>query len=1201
MYLKSLEVHGFKSFPDKTVLNFNPGTTIIVGPNGSGKSNITDAMRWVLGELSSKNLRGSKMEDVIFSGADGVRPMGYAEVSVTFDNSGKEKTINSEYDEITVTRRYYRAGDSEYYINRKQVRLRDIYELFMNTGVGREGYSIIGQGKIAEIISKKSEDRRSIFEESAGISKYRYRKQESQKKLAETEANMERVSDIQTEVESRLGPLERDSKKARRYLELYDEKKRLDVSLWLYDMKGSREELEKTETDTEMSSHELEIAEDTLRTVETQIERRYDQSRENKEASQRNLAAIGEKRENASKLENDARLLENDSFHAREKRADEEEMIRTAEAAIETEKKRADELTAELGNIKSAITASRENEKKISDERDGYIRSRDEKDKIIADLFEERQRVEAEIGDLSVRLNVMKNTVSSRSEQKAETERQIEQYREQLAGLEKSYSETKGTVERYDGQIVGEKSNLEKVTEKLAKVTEDLAVATRERVSRSASVDSLESRVTALERMTEHFDGYNNSVRFVMNEAKEGRLYGIHGPLSKIIRVKNEHSVAVETALGPALQNIVTSDEEAAKAAIRALKNANAGRATFYPITTVKGTTRNQETESAVGSRGFIGFADELVTCEPKYRDIISSVLGRVTVFDNIDNASDMARVRGFKVRAVTLDGQQINVGGSFTGGSVRRDSGILTRDSQIESLKKELDSEKKLLDKAAVDENDLETERSKLALERVDREEKIRLLESLGSAEKTQLGEIEAKLEFTKSVVEKLTGDIDDSDGNKEENEAQIAELQKQIDKKSAVVSLINAERAERAGERGDFDLSAEEAAERLSAARIETARLEKDLENTETALNESGVRVEEREDEIKHRREEIENLKKQIASAADRSKELMGETEKSDAELHQLEEKQRELEAEGDKLEGEIAELRKKEKELTSKKELVFVAHTKNENKLEKLRENIDKMTARLWDEYELTFSGAVELENTEGWESVDETNRRRIGARFNELRTEIKSLGNVNVGAIEEYAQTKERYDNIKRQMDDLVSSRAELEGIISSIEDDMKRLFTEAFRAISKNFTEVFRDLFGGGNAELSLTDPEDVLGSGIEISAAPPGKTIKHLSLLSGGEQAFIAIALMFALIKFNPSPFCIFDEIEAALDEVNVTRFANYVKRFSHDMQIIMITHRRGTMDVADTLYGVTMPRKGISKVFTLDINNTLENEKFVG
>ena len=1201
MYLKSLEVHGFKSFPDKTVLNFNPGTTIIVGPNGSGKSNITDAMRWVLGELSSKNLRGSKMEDVIFSGADGVRPMGYAEVSVTFDNSGKEKTVNSEYDEITVTRRYYRAGDSEYYINRKQVRLRDIYELFMNTGVGREGYSIIGQGKIAEIISKKSEDRRSIFEESAGISKYRYRKQESQKKLAETEANMERVSDIQTEVESRLGPLERDSKKARRYLELYDEKKRLDVSLWLYDMKGSREELEKTETDTEMSSHELEIAEDTLRTVEAQIERHFELSGENKEASQRNLDRINEKRKDASKLENDARLLENDAFHAREKKADEEELIRAAEAAIEAEKKKAEEMTSELADIKAAIENSRENEKTVSEERESYIRSRDEKDKLISDLFEERQRVESEIGDLSVRLNVLKNTVSSRSEQKAETEQQLKQYGEQRAELEKSRADTSRTVEKYGEQIGGEKEALEKVTASLAEVTENLAAAARERVSRTATADSLESRVAALMRMAEHFDGYNNSVRFVMNEAKEGRLSGIHGPLSRIIKVKNEHSVAVETALGPALQNIVTSDEEAAKAAIRALKNAGAGRATFYPITTVKGVKRGQETESAAGCRGFIGFADELVDCDPKYRDIISSVLGRVTVFDNIDNASDMARARSFKVRAVTLDGQQINVGGSFTGGSVRRDSGILTRDSQIEKLKKELAAEKKLLEKASSDEEKLEAERSKLALERVDREEKIRLLESLGSAEKTQLGEIDAKLDFAKSVIEKLTGELSDSEGNKEEYEAQIADLQKQIDEKTAEVSRINAERAERAGERGDFDLSADEAAERLSAARIETARLEKDLQNTEAAISDSGVRVEEREAEILQRREEIANLKKQISDNADRTKEIMSETEHSDAELRELEEKQRELDAQSDKLEAEIADLRKKEKEQTSKKELAFVAHTKNENKLEKLRESIDKMTARLWDEYELTFSGAVELESSEGWEPVDETNRRKVNSRFNELRTEIKSLGNVNVGAIEEYAQTKERYDSIKRQMDDLLESRRELEGIISSIEDDMKRMFTEAFRAISKNFTEVFRDLFGGGNAELSLTDPEDVLGSGIEISAAPPGKTIKNLSLLSGGEQAFIAIALMFALIKFNPSPFCIFDEIEAALDEVNVTRFANYVKRFSDDMQIIMITHRRGTMEVADTLYGVTMPRKGISKVFTLDINNTLENEKFVG
>ena len=1200
MYLKSLEVHGFKSFPDKTVLNFNPGATIIVGPNGSGKSNITDAMRWVLGELSSKNLRGSRMEDVIFSGTDGVRPMGYAEVSVTFDNSGEEKTINSDYDEITVTRRYYRSGDSEYYINRKQVRLRDINELFMNTGIGREGYSIIGQGKIAEIISKKSEDRRSIFEESAGITKYRYRKTEAEKKLSETEANMQRVSDIQNEIQSRLGPLERDASRARRYLELYDEKKALDVSLWLYDVRGTRAELDKTEADAAISSHELEMAEDSMKALDARIDALDEKRRANREAYQRNVEEMNEKRRSSSKLENDARIIENNVSHARVTIDSYKDRIATAEKAAEGEKEKAEAYEGSLAAVKADLTASQQNENAIAQKKDKLTAERAERDSRIEELFQVRRQKETELSDGRVRLDVLKNSVSTHAEHKTELEEQIEAHKAELGDVAGRQKAAREIVDSYAAKTAEQKEALDKAVKELSAEYERREATQRELNEATASLGAESERLAALQRMMENFDGMYNSVRFVMNEASAGRLSGICGPLSHLITVDGRYSIAVETALGNAIQNIVTEDERAAKNAIRSLKESGAGRATFLPLDTVKAQQRGQNTDNAADYAGFVGFADDLVKCDDKYSEVVSSVIGRTAVFDTLDHAADMCRAEGWRVKAVTLDGQQIHTGGSFTGGSVRSDSGMLTRSSKIASLKERVASDEKkvgeLTEKLARSDELI----SSLTAERLEREEKVRLLDSLAGVEKAGLSELDAKSAFLTDVITKLEEDLQGSDGSRAESEAQIARIGSENEKLSAEIDSINEARTELAAERGELDLQAEAAAEEWSEARIKTASLIKDVEVTEGLIAGCRTAAEERLAEAAAARSEIKKLEDEIRVAVELSARITEEGQQMDTETRALEELGRKLDAEADELERDLSELRKAEKEQASKKEILFIANTKIENKLSRLRENIDKMTARIWDEYELTLNSAIEFEKESGREAVTEKTRRSVGSRFSELRDEIKSLGIVNVGAIEEYAVTKERYDGIKRQMDDLTASRAELEKIILSIEEDMKRMFTEAFDAINKGFSEVFRELFGGGSAELSLTDPDDVLGSGIEISAAPPGKTVKHLSLLSGGEQAFIAIALMFALVKFNPSPFCIFDEIESALDEVNVARVANYVKRFSDNIQIIMITHRRGTMEIADTLYGVTMPRRGISKVFTLDVSDTASNEKYI-
>lgn len=1200
MYLKSLELHGFKSFPEKTVLRFNPGTTVIVGPNGSGKSNITDAMRWVLGELSSKSLRGTKMEDVIFSGADGVRPMGFAEVSVTFDNSGEEKTIKSDYDEITVTRRYYRAGDSAYFINRRPVRLRDIYELFMNTGIGREGYSIVGQGRIAEIISKKSEDRRNIFEEAAGITKYRYRKSESQRKLSETESNMERVGDIAAELESRVAPLERDASKARKYLELFEKKKQLDISLWMYDMDRQRAALEKTEADTKMSEHELEMAEDTKRQLEERIERSYEASRRNREESARVQDQINGVRESRSKLENDARLAENNAEHSRRRLEDEHARSAAAATACSSARQRISELHV---LIEESLQESKKVESRIAElenECATAIQKRGERDELLESLFNERRELDAATDELKIRLNVLRNSISDGDERMEGIDEELSTHKSELERLSRSIDDEKSTIRQYEETAEAERTRSAEARRELAELQSEAQRLRTEHSSLKARLEAQLSRIAAMERMREHFEGYSNSVKYIMNESGAGRLMGIHGPLSYLIKVDSKYTIALETSMGAALQNIVVSDEAAAKAAIASLKRSGAGRATFYPITTVSAPGRAAELESAARCRGFIGFADELVSCDEKYRDIVRSVVGRICVFDNIDNASDMARARQWRVRAVTLDGQQINAGGSFTGGSARRDSGMLTRTAQIDAMNAECDGLRKSVEAHETQLSVLDGRISSISAQCASAEEKQRLTESLLSVERSTLGELEAKQRVTADLIVKLESDV----GKFGEDRARFAEdmemLRRSIAESEEKAQDLIAERERIAAERGVFDERADELRERLAEARIELAGIGKDIENSGSAASESEEKLADAEADIRRAEEEISRINAELEASEAQSGELLRRGEENESLLATLEEKRRDIDAQGDRLEAGLSELRRQEREHGSKRELLFVSHTKNQNKLEGLKDGIDKMTSRLWDEYELTYNGAADLCENEGYVTVSEGSRTATARELGELKSQIRSLGHVNVSAIDEYTEVKERYEYIKRQMDDLEASKRELTEIIEGIDGEMRSMFTKAFGEINANFGEVFRELFGGGTAELSLTDPDDVLNSGIEISAAPPGKTIKSLSLLSGGEQAFIAIALMFALIKYSPSPFCIFDEIEAALDEVNVARVANYVRRYAEEMQIIMITHRRGTMDIADTLYGVTMPRRGVSKVFTLDIGAADENNRFL-
>lgn len=1193
MYLKSLEIHGFKSFPEKTVLKFDSGATVIVGPNGSGKSNITDAMRWVLGELSSKNIRGTKMEDVIFAGADGMKPMSFAEVSVTFDDSDQPKRLNSPYDEITVTRRYYRAGESEYYINRKHARLKDIYELFMNTGIGRDGYSIIGQGKIAEIISKKSDERRGVFEESAGISKYRYKKQESEKKLEETEANMLRVSDILTELESRVGPLERAAQKARRYLELYEIKKQSDVSLWLYEMEENKKEAGILESECAMSAHELEIAKDTESSLENQSERVFEISQKNKADEAKIYNDIKLIREKLHSTENEYKILENNSMHA--DRASETAIEKSAAAE---ERRRAEEISLNLlrEELDLRTKAAAETEGKLREAvalKESTACEIEEYSLELSKLLLQQKEIDETERQLSVRLDVLKNQEQDQARRGDSVVNEIKKYEEERELLLSDKDSAASSVDSYRGLIDEAAAEEARLSEQLHALNSEIEINRKKASEKSAEKSSLESRISALSRIEEHFEGYNNSVKFVMNACKEGKLTGICGPISQLIRVDGEYACAVESVLGAGLQNIVVENEEAAKAAIRALKAAGAGRTTFYPVTSVKGHDNSKDLYNPEKYSGFIGYMSSLVRTDEKYSRIISFLLGRVYLFDNLDNANRFAKGAGWKVRCVTLDGQQINSGGSFTGGSVRRDSGMLTRASQIDKLSASLKDILKQLEEVSSLISSLEEKYKNISSQKYASAEKIRLTDALLRTEVAQLEEINARLSVNEELLYNLRLDAGRLSEDNRAGTEEIASIEKELLICRGNISDIIDKRSALDIKRQAVADSAEELGDTISALMVRLAENKKDVEAQEKAVDDSLLRIRTYSDEAEAYIRESEQLKENSKDAKHSIELMKSSCAELRAELDRLEGERTRLEANSVEYEKKLNDIRLKLKETTAKKELLLSAHSKNENKLSRVNDNIDKMTSRFWDEYELTHSTALLL----GYPAVNSENRAEVRRTLEETKSSIRSLGGVNVDSIEEYKEVKERYDFVKTQMDDLEVSKNELRGIISSIEHEMERMFIEAFEKINSNFGEVFRELFGGGHAELVLTDPENVLTSGIEINAAPPGKMIKSLSLLSGGEQAFIAIALLFALIKVNPAPFCIFDEIEAALDEANVARAANYIKKYSSSMQIIMITHRRGTMEIADTLYGVTMPRRGVSRVLVLDVNSAAKND----
>lgn len=1186
MRLLSLELHGFKSFPERTKITFDAGMTVIVGPNGSGKSNISDAVNWVLGELNAKNIRGVKLEDVIFGGTDKRSPMGFAEVSLTIDNTG-EFRIPSDYTEITVTRRYFRTGESEYLLNGKPSRRQTIVDLFMNTGIGKTGYSIIGQGRISEIISQRSEDRRYIFEEAAGITRYRVNKEKAERKLAETEANLVRLNDMFAVLEQRVGPLEREASKARTYLDLYEKKKAIDVALAVFDISNIAAQTEAFERNYHMARHSLEMAEDSLTALKNQQTALFARQEENKQKHRESIALLAERREERGTAVTDKRLAQQQMEHGQE------ELDRYASEIRRKEEARAAAVKNWEG-LKLVHEEKIRRQEALKKEFETFGRDLEEITTAADDLskeqkerLQERTDCEKRLVEDRIRLSSLETAHASLSERSESVKGEIDEATAALQEIEQKLAKSDANLSSYrasatetQGRKEALTTTLESLEAEIVRITDELNAA---KVSRTAKLE----QAATLQRMEDHFDGYQKSVKFVLDASAAGRLQGICGPVSKLIRVDGRYSLAIETALGGNIQNIVTENEAAARDAISLLKRENAGRATFYPLNSVHGEPLRVDLARAKKFSGYIGVASELVDTDSRYREVISLTLGRTFVFDTLDHASEMARAFHYTVRIVTLDGQLINAGGSYTGGSAKRDSGILSRARDIDALTAaaaDLETRIESLTQKIAD-TDRQLSGTRTALDELN--DSYMLLAAMYRAEESTHGMLEGQLRTQKDAVDTLLRAKEHIHSQESAGSELRHTLLNEIDELTAAIERINSRLGAIAGESEANAAVIARRTEAKNAKLLEITVAGKEVEAACLAMDQGQADV----DRIDREKEELAvQAKEKEAGFAHISENIQAigmRCEELDRQIAEIQELIRTLEAEADEFTRLTVELTEKMESKNKERDTYYKQYTNLEGKRNGLLGEKDKITERLWEDYELTFSAALELD----YPPITAETRNKSVSEQGRLRSRIRELGPVNVSAIDEYAEVKEQYENQGRQIADLNKSREEYGGIVTKLEKEMRQKFTESFRQINENFAVTFRDLFGGGSARLELTEPDDVLTSGIEIIVAPPGKVIKNLKSLSGGEQVFVAIAILFAIFKINPPPFCLLDEIESALDEVNVSRFANYAKNFCDNTQFIAISHRRGTMEAANALYGVTMQERGVSRLLSINVN----------
>ena len=1176
MVFKELEIQGFKSFPDKVKITFDAGVTGVVGPNGSGKSNLSDAVRWVLGETSSRQLRAAgKMEDVIFGGTRRRSAMGFASVRLTLDNTGH--TLDVDADEVTIGRKYYRSGDSEYTINGQVCRLRDVYELLLDTGIGRDGYSVIGQGRIAEIVAAKSSERREIFEEACGIAKYRYRKTEAERRLAAAGENLERLRDILGELESRVGPLEKESAKAQKFLELSEQRKTLEVTLWTDSVHRARDTVRQQVRDYETAQADYERFDGEAKAAEQEAEEIRMQAQQLTIAVERLNGDIRSITEQISGSDSRIAVLENDILRNEESIASLRSEIEAgeqdgaeADAALQRHRAVAAKMEAEGEKLAAEIDALNAELTKLADASNASGARKDTLRAEITDLTAKRTEAqvaqaaaEAAEGTARQRLPALEQAVQEGTDQ-WETARQdltdTIRYREMLTENEK--------------QLANVRSGLE-LKLKNRKAALDEADTAEQRLGRE--LDAARQRLSVLRELEKNMDGYQNSVKAVMRAAGARRLRGIIGPVSAILKVEPGCEVAVETALGAALQNIVVENEAAAKAAIALLRSDNAGRATFLPLDTVQpGVFRGRLSGTA-------RLASSLVQADARYDNIVSNLLGRIIVVEDINEASRVARDNGFRSRVVTMDGQVINAGGSFTGGSVQRSAGLFTRKQEMEELRiraaklqKDCLAAQEKTDQCKEQVDALQAELTATASEQITAaNDRVR-----AEAEQKRLEAAAAQLETARNArrqeIDTLQAALADSRAKAEDAAKLQAELTAKIDRRTAEMSRI--------AEGDDSFLTRQNAlAQDLSAKRLEQVTRQKDAELAYSQI----AALEQRARDAAARRTSLEESVAALAARSDACR----------AEIADIRQTRADSQTTIAQKEAEIREATQKRlARQQAETETLARARTAADSREEMSREmarlaerkaaaesEYDQTVAKLWDEYQLSVSQAEAL-------CVEFDSLPALRAQVADLRGKIRALGSVNVSAIEEYKEVKARYDALVTQVTDVEESRNELSRMISKLSAQMREIFTDSFRAINENFGRVFAELFGGGEASLMLEDESDVLSSGIGIRVAPPGKVIKNLEALSGGEQALVAISIYFAILAVNPAPFCILDEIEAALDDANVVRFAQYLRRVSDKTQFIVITHRRGTMEAANVLYGVTMQEDGVSKLLKLDL-----------
>ncbi|MGN0558066.1 MAG: chromosome segregation protein SMC [Acutalibacteraceae bacterium] len=1177
MLLKSLELQGFKTFPDKTKLTFDKGITSVVGPNGSGKSNISDAIRWVLGEQSPKSLRCSKMEDVVFNGTDKRKRQGFAEVTLTIEN--KDRFLPFDGDEVAVTRRFYRSGESEYQINKAAVRLKDIHELFMDTGLGRDGYSMIGQGKIDSIVSSKSEDRREIFEEAAGISRYRYRKTEAERKLARSEENLVRLRDIVAELESRVGPLRIQAQKAEAFLEYSKEKQGLEIALWLDTLDKSSAVLKQQEDKIAIAKSQHEEAENTLQKIADETEQiflkngelsaeidelhRAISSYEEEISYKRSSISVAQNdilhnKENLIRLQNEIAEAETSKQDLQEQIAEKEEKIKYHNSVIADKQSEYNDVSEKLNNIN--ITSGRSGD--LLQEVTARLSALTAQ---AADYKVAQMTGESSISELTLRKSSLKESKASKQQQLAQLIQMESEYKD-------SVSDTQNKISSLTNSISGLKIKLasrQKKRDELKAQSDKLNLDTQEKLRRAKLLEDLERNL----------EGFSNSVKTVMNMSKNGLLGGIHGPVSRVIDVPKQYTVAIEIALGAAMQNIVTSTQEDAKRAITMLKQKDSGRATFLPISTIKGRELN---ESGLDDcYGFIGIAADLCCCDEQYNGILYSLLGRIVIADDLNCAVAIANKYSYRFKVVTLDGQVVNAGGSLTGGSLGKKSGLLTRTAEIAEIRKQAQ---------------LLTEQSeRVTAELKKSEEEYSFLEgtilaSQGdlSLENSNLARIEAEHRACLNEINSVKNQIAEIDGEYTACENKIAgflqtknEASERLIEISSKIAEAESEIDSISGDRAVLSEKREQLSEQLQNLRLEIVTYEKDIDALRSEIDGAKALGENQQLRKETAQSEIDRINKRSVETTKLISDLENETNAISAKIDKCKEKINEINERKTQLEKLTVQLRHQERDKTFERENIGRELARLEERKISLQKQYDDIIAKLWEEYELTRREAEEI-------SIKIDDIKTAQKRLNELKQKIKSLGSVNVSAIEEYKEVSERYEFLSAQVKDVEKSKNEIERLITDLTKQMKEVFVESFSQINTNFTATFKELFGGGTASLSLSDPENILTSGIDIIVHPPGKIVVHLEALSGGEKALVAIALYFAIMKVRPAPFCVMDEIEAALDDVNVERFAQYMRRMTSKTQFITITHRRGTMEEADVLYGVTMQDEGISKMLEL-------------